>query len=88
MMSVYLPQASAFPKENGSRPRVVIFTQGKDPIVVASLGKVSSDEPHRQASKPGCVFGILGRLTPPGSSYKISWDIRAFHESAALKHAQ
>jgi adenosine kinase len=33
---------SAFPKENGSRPRIVVFTQGKDPTVVASFGKVSA----------------------------------------------
>ena len=33
-------QAAAFPKQNGSRPRTVVFTQGKDPTVIASLGKV------------------------------------------------
>ena len=33
-------QTAAFPKQNGSRPRTVIFTQGKDPTVVATLGKV------------------------------------------------
>ena len=29
-ISLNLPQAAAMPKESGSRPRVVIFTQGKD----------------------------------------------------------
>ncbi|CAL5229682.1 g13050 [Coccomyxa viridis] len=33
-------KAAAFPKQNGSRPRTVVFTQGKDPTVVASLGKI------------------------------------------------
>eukprot|EP00884_Botryococcus_braunii_P014635 jgi/Botrbrau1/23172/Bobra.0041s0023.1 len=29
-----------FPKANGSRPRTVVITQGKDPTVIAYLGKV------------------------------------------------
>ena len=33
---------AAFPKENGSRPRNVIFTQGKDATVIASHAKVRS----------------------------------------------
>ena len=33
-------QVAAFPKQNGSRPRTVVFTQGKDATVVASHGKV------------------------------------------------
>lgn len=33
-------QIAAFPKENGSRPRIVVFTQGKDATVVATHGKV------------------------------------------------
>ncbi|EIE21409.1 adenosine kinase isoform 1T-like protein [Coccomyxa subellipsoidea C-169] len=34
-------KVSAFPKENGSRPRIVVFTQGKDPTIVASFGKIA-----------------------------------------------
>lgn len=34
-------KVSKYPKENGSRARVVVFTQGKDPTVVATNGKVS-----------------------------------------------
>lgn len=33
-------QVAAFPKQNGSRPRNVVFTQGKDPTIVAHEGKV------------------------------------------------
>ena len=35
-------RVSKFPKENGSRARVVVFTQGKDPTVVATNGSVKS----------------------------------------------
>ena len=35
-------RVSKFPKENGSRARVVVFTQGKDPTVVATNGAVKS----------------------------------------------
>lgn len=44
---VHALQVAAFPKQNGSRPRTVVFTQGKDATVVASHGKV------RQGSRPG-----------------------------------
>ena len=33
-------QIARFPKENGSRARTVVITQGKDPTVIASMGKV------------------------------------------------
>ena len=46
-------QVAAFPKQNGSRPRTVVFTQGKDATVVASHGKVC----------PGNRLGIeVGRM--------------------------
>ena len=35
-------QVSMLPKQNGSRPRTVVFTQGADSTAVASLGKVRS----------------------------------------------
>ena len=38
--SLLLLQIAAFPKENGSRPRVVVVTQGKDATAVASHGMV------------------------------------------------
>jgi len=33
---------AALPKANGSRPRVVVFTQGKDPTIVACGGTITS----------------------------------------------
>ena len=39
-------QVAAFPKHNGSRPRTVVFTQGKDATVVASHGKVCQGSRH------------------------------------------
>ena len=33
-------QLAKLPKENSSRPRVVVITQGKDPTVVATEDKV------------------------------------------------
>ena len=33
-------QIARFPKENGSRARTVVITQGKDPTVIAFNGKV------------------------------------------------
>ena len=36
---------SAFLKENGCRPRIVVFTQGKDATTVASHGKVLKPAP-------------------------------------------
>lgn len=33
-------KASKFPKENGSRARTVVFTQGSDPTVIAMNGKI------------------------------------------------
>jgi adenosine kinase len=35
-------RVSKYPKENGSRGRTVVFTQGSDPTVVASNGKIAS----------------------------------------------
>ncbi|KAI8102689.1 hypothetical protein M9434_005487 [Picochlorum sp. BPE23] len=35
-------KVSKYPKENGSRARVVVFTQGKDPTIVATNGKVAT----------------------------------------------
>ena len=35
-------RVSKFPKENGSRGRVVVFTQGKDPTVVATDGTIKT----------------------------------------------
>jgi adenosine kinase len=35
-------RVSKYPKENGSRARVVVFTQGKDPTLVATNGAVKS----------------------------------------------
>jgi len=31
---------AALPKLSGTRPRVVVVTQGSDPTIVASVGKV------------------------------------------------
>lgn len=52
---------SIFPKFNSSRPRVVVFTQGSDPTIVAVDGKVSffpvpPVEPHHLVDTNGLVF--------------------------------
>lgn len=56
--SFFLLQVAAFPKQNGSRPRMVIFTQGKDSTVVATHGKVRGSLLESMAvTGPICVAG-------------------------------
>lgn len=48
-------QIARFPKENGSRARTVVITQGKDPTVIASNGKV------RGSCRIFKMLGLSGR---------------------------
>lgn len=40
-MAIIALKMSALPKASGTRPRVVVVTQGADPTVVANMGKVA-----------------------------------------------
>ena len=42
-------QIARFPKENGSRARTVVVTQGKDPTVIAFNGKVRGQYREKRA---------------------------------------
>lgn len=42
---------SKFPKQNGSRARTVVITQGKDPTVIATNGKVRTVGCHAAGCK-------------------------------------
>ena len=47
-------QIARFPKENGSRARTVVITQGKDPTVIAFNGKVRG-ACRGECSLSGCI---------------------------------
>ncbi|KAK9811523.1 hypothetical protein WJX72_005257 [[Myrmecia] bisecta] len=73
---------SRMPKQNGSRPRNVVFTQGKDPTVVAHLGKVTlhpvillPKEKLVDTNGAGDAFvgGFLSQLIHSSQVFKFGW---------------
>jgi len=71
-LDVVALKAAAMPKESGSRPRVVVFTQGKDPTIVALGGGISKfdvDELPKEAlvdtngAGDAFVGGFLAKLS-------------------------
>mmetsp|Transcript_1210 Transcript_1210/g.1905 ORF Transcript_1210/g.1905 Transcript_1210/m.1905 type:complete len:355 (+) Transcript_1210:108-1172(+) len=81
---------SAMPKENGSRPRVVVFSQGADPTIVAVGGKVTiypvpvlKDKLLIDTNGAGDAFvgGFLARLA---AGFDIAECVRCAHYAARV----
>jgi len=83
-------KVSAMPKENGARPRVVVFSQGADPTIVACNGKVTLYpvpplKPELLVDTNGAgdafVGGFLARLA---ADFDIAECVRAGHYAARV----
>lgn len=81
---------SALPKENGSRPRVVVFSQGSDPTVVACNGEVTlypvpalKGDLLVDTNGAGDAFvgGFLARLA---AGFPVEESVRAGHYAARV----
>lgn len=89
----WCPQVARMPKASGCRPRVVVFTQGCDPTIVAVGGKVYK-YPVKQLAKEelvdtngagACLWGGCGLRGVVRSQWSTRCQARRSFESKGLQ---